>query len=118
MNKVLSDWRVQFLRNQEFNFKIENYSHIKEFYNPNCGDKCEVFLVIKENKVSEISYSLHGCGIQTAALELVCKSIKGNPIQEVEKIKEELLELEVESNRKHCLVFVEEICDWIIESLK
>lgn len=118
MSKLLSSWRLKILENQQFNFKIEHYTHIKEFFNSECGDKCEVFLVIKNNKVTEISYSLHGCGIQTAALELLCSHILENSnIKSITSFQKEILQLQVESNRTHCLHFVVEISNWIIEQL-
>ena len=115
---LISKWRIKILQNQQFNFRLENYTHIKEFYNKECGDKCEVFLDIEGNIIKKISYSLHGCGIQTAALELVCEHVLDNSIENVQEIQKEIQKLEIEKNRKHCLIFVEEICDWIIECIE
>ena len=111
------NWRVQILKEQKFNYKLKHFTHIKEFFNSSCGDKCEVFLYIKNDMIKEISYSLHGCGIQTAALEYVCSKVLNHGINEVRNAKEEILNFEVEKRRFHCLEFVEEICNWIMQSL-
>lgn len=119
MSELLSSWRLKILENQQFNFKIEEYTHIKEFYNSNCGDKCEVFLIVKGGIVKEISYSLHGCGIQTAALEMLCSYVlKDSSKKSILKFQKEILDLTVEGNRYHCLEFVVEISNWIIEQLE
>lgn len=115
---LISQWKIQLLQNQQYNFRINNFTHMKEFFNKECGDKCEVFLVIKDKKIEKISYTLHGCGIQTAALELVCKQIENKSSESVIKIKEEILQFPIEKNRAHCIYFVNKICEWIIDCIR
>ena len=118
MSELLSSWRLKILENQQFNYKIEQYTHIKEFFNSHCGDKCEIFLIIKDSKVSEISYSLHGCGVQTAALEMLCAYVlKDSSKEGILDFQQEILNLKVEGNRYHCLEFVVEISKWILDCL-
>lgn len=75
--------------------RIENASVHHHEYNPLCGDRIEMFLVIgKDKKIVDVKFSGHGCAISQASASMLTEHIKGKPIGEIERLtKEKVLEL-------------------------
>lgn len=62
--------------------------------NPLCGDVFDIELKFKDNKVSEVKFSGHGCAISTASASMLSEKLKGMGIEEAKKLeKEDILEL-------------------------
>lgn len=65
---------------------IENPNYQTTVYNPNCGDKLNLFLNLNNNEISEIKFNGEGCTISQASASLMTKAVEG-------KTKTEALEL-------------------------
>lgn len=58
----------------------QDASHIKEGFNPLCGDKITVYLTQKNGVVDNITFQGAGCAISTASASLMTEVIKGKTI--------------------------------------
>jgi nitrogen fixation NifU-like protein len=66
--------------------KMENANHFGEGYNPLCGDKIDIYLLIKDDKIGDVSFQGSGCAISKASASLMSSVIKGKTIQQAEEL--------------------------------
>lgn len=74
--------------------KIKNPSSFAEDFNPSCGDKISIELLVNKNGVVEdVKFNGTGCAISQAAASMLTEMVKGKKIEEIKKIeKKELLD--------------------------
>lgn len=65
---------------------LENANHKAEGFNPLCGDKLTLYLIIEDNKIKDASFEGSGCAISTASASLMTENIKNKTLQEAEQI--------------------------------
>jgi nitrogen fixation protein NifU and related proteins len=90
----------------------QNYGKIKDAsvkyhdFNPVCGDEIEIYLKIKNKKVSDVKFSGKGCAISQAAASILTENIKGKTLKEVQNTSNEkmlaLMPIEVSHLRIKC----------------
>ncbi len=69
------------------NFGIcENANHIKEGFNPLCGDKLTLYLSEKNGVIENITFQGAGCAISMATASLMTEALKGKTIQQAEQL--------------------------------
>ncbi len=51
--------------------------------NPSCGDTVQVFAVLSEGRVTDLSFEGHGCAISQAAMSKLTKELKGKSSSEI-----------------------------------
>ena len=66
--------------------KIDNATKTKEGYNPLCGDRINIYLILEDNVVKDISFQGSGCAISKASASLMSSIIKGKTIKEAEEL--------------------------------
>jgi nitrogen fixation NifU-like protein len=54
--------------------------------NPVCGDVMEIFIKVKDEKISDIKFRTFGCGSAIATSSMVTELAKGKPVDEAVKI--------------------------------
>lgn len=59
-------------------------THHAKGVNPLCGDKLEIFILLKDGKVSDISFLGQGCAISMASASIMTETLKGKTIAEVQ----------------------------------
>jgi len=62
--------------------KIDNHSHFAKGHNPLCGDKIDIYLIIKDNKITDIGFTGLGCAISKASSSLLTEVIVDKSIAE------------------------------------
>ena len=62
---------------------LEQYTCTAEGNNPMCGDQLTVYIDIKDDVVSDVSYRARGCAISIASASIMSSMIKGKTIEEV-----------------------------------
>ena len=62
---------------------LDQYTCTAEGKNPMCGDQLTVYVDIKDNVVSDVSYRARGCAISVASASIMSSIIKGKTIEEV-----------------------------------
>jgi nitrogen fixation NifU-like protein len=68
--------------------KLENANHFAEGYNPLCGDRIDIYILVEGNIVKDISFQGQGCAISKASASLMSSLVKGKTLDEAEKIFE------------------------------
>ena len=53
-------------------------------YNPLCGDKLTVYLVLKGDVIEDVRFVGSGCAISTASASLMTQSVKGKTVGDAE----------------------------------
>jgi nitrogen fixation NifU-like protein len=66
--------------------KLENANRHADGYNPLCGDRVTVYLVINGDIIEDIAFEGSGCAICTASSSLMTEAVKGKTLEEVEII--------------------------------
>jgi nitrogen fixation NifU-like protein len=66
--------------------KLENANHIAEGYNPLCGDKIKLYLIVEGDVVEDVGFQGSGCAISKASASLMSSIVKGKTKQEAEEI--------------------------------
>jgi nitrogen fixation protein NifU and related proteins len=66
--------------------KLDNASHFAEGYNPLCGDKIDVYLIVENGTVKDISFLGSGCAISKASASLMSSIVKGKRIEDAEDL--------------------------------
>lgn len=60
------------------NFKIlSDASHIKEGFNPLCGDRLTLYLDLHDDEILQIAFQGCGCAISMASTSLMTEALKG-----------------------------------------
>jgi len=69
------------------NFRLmANATQHAEGYNPLCGDRLDVYLIIKDGIVEDISFKGEGCAISKASASLMTSLLKGKTKEEAENL--------------------------------
>ena len=63
--------------------ELDQYTCTAEGNNPMCGDQLTVYVDVKDDIVSDVSFRARGCAISVASASLMTSIIKGKTIEEV-----------------------------------
>ncbi len=72
--------------------KLKNPSTSFSLYNSACGDKIEIQLKIKNEKlkiIEDIKFTGEGCAISMASSSMLTEKVMGKTIEEIEKLETE-----------------------------
>jgi nitrogen fixation NifU-like protein len=62
--------------------RIDAANHHAEGYNPLCGDRVTIYLLLKDNTIQDISFEGSGCAICTASSSLMTEVLNGKTLDE------------------------------------
>jgi nitrogen fixation NifU-like protein len=57
-----------------------------EGFNPLCGDRCTVYLSMKDGVIEDIAFQGSGCAISRASASMMTQSLKGKTTREAEEL--------------------------------
>jgi len=86
INELYQELIIDHSRNPRNFGKLENANHMKEGYNPLCGDKFTFYIFEKNGIIEAIKFEGSGCAISTASASLMTESLKGKTIDEADKL--------------------------------
>jgi len=67
--------------------KLEQRTHVKEGFNPLCGDRLMLyFLVDKEGIIEDIKFEGVGCAISIASASMMAEKLKGHSVTYAEEM--------------------------------
>ncbi len=66
--------------------KLDNATHIKQGFNPLCGDKLTFYCVVENNVITCVQFEGVGCAISMASASLMTQALMGKSLNEFEKI--------------------------------
>lgn len=64
--------------------KLAEANHVKEGYNPLCGDKLTVYLQEENGKILQAQFEGEGCAISMASASLMTEALKNKTLVEAE----------------------------------
>ena len=73
--------------------KLKNASHSAEGFNPLCGDRVTISLVLNGDVVEDVRFDGAGCAISTASASVMTQALKGKTRAEVTTIFEQFHDL-------------------------
>jgi len=73
--------------------KMENATKFAEGYNPLCGDHIDIYLLIEDGIVKDVSFKGEGCAISKASASLMTSTLKGKTVSDSEKLFEKFHDL-------------------------
>jgi nitrogen fixation protein NifU and related proteins len=65
---------------------MPNSNHDAEGFNPLCGDKIHVYLLLDNDIIKDISFISKGCAISTASASIMSEILMGKTLQEAQNI--------------------------------
>ncbi len=66
--------------------RIENATSVSEGYNPLCGDKLKLYVVVENDIITDVAFEGSGCAISMAYASLLTERLKGKPASEAEHL--------------------------------
>ena len=86
--------------------ELENATHKENGINPMCGDHITIYLIIKDNKIEEITFTGDGCAISQASVSLLTDELLGKDLDFAKKITDQnvydLLGIPISHTRTKC----------------
>ena len=74
---------LEIASNTENNKILDKHTHKSKNKNPICGDEMEISLLVKNNKIIDISYQCKSCVYCQASVSLLSQNIKEKSLDEV-----------------------------------
>lgn len=65
---------------------MEHPSHSAKGHNPLCGDKIDIYLTIKNNIITDVSFTGSGCAISKASSSIMTEALKGKSLDQAQKL--------------------------------
>ncbi len=66
--------------------KLESANRTEEGYNPLCGDKVQVYLLLENDVIRDISFVGSGCAISKASASMMTTNLKGKTMTEAKTL--------------------------------
>lgn len=66
--------------------KLDDANHIKEGYNPLCGDQLTVYIKEKDGLIEAVMFEGDGCAISKASASMMTDALKGKTVAEAENM--------------------------------
>jgi len=64
--------------------KLDGASHSAEGHNPLCGDRITIYLLVENDKITDICFEGSGCAICTASASVMTEMLKGKMLADAE----------------------------------
>ena len=102
--------------------KLTNPSAEFSLYNSVCGDKIEMDVKVKEERVDDVKFRGEGCAISIASASILTESVKGKELELVKKIDRgdiiKLLGISLSPTRLKCALLPLEVLHKILSLAK
>ena len=113
---------LEYFKNPKFSGKLKKFNGYGKKGNMACGDTMEVFILVENNVIKEISYLTFGCVAAISNSEALCRLAKGKKIEDALKItSSEILKhlgTDMPKEKIHCSVLGAEALYAAIEDYK
>jgi nitrogen fixation NifU-like protein len=80
---------VEYSRHPSNFGKIENPDISYHDSNPLCGDSIDIFMNVRDDKISDIKFQGRGCAICMSCTSVLTEIVKGKTIEEARNIKKD-----------------------------
>ncbi len=66
--------------------RLEGANHQAEGFNPLCGDRIKVYVLVENDTIRDVAFEGSGCAICTASASVMTDELRGKTVQEAEKL--------------------------------
>ena len=71
---------------------LEAPTHTGEGYNPLCGDRVKLFLVVDgDGRITDVKFDGKGCAISQASASMLTEEIKGMKLEDVARLSKDIV---------------------------
>ncbi len=93
LNELYTQIITENSRSQEHRHAVEGATHALEGVNPSCGDDITLQLRVKDGKIEDAGFTGSGCAISQASASLMIDLIKGQSVEEAERLAKLFLDM-------------------------
>jgi nitrogen fixation NifU-like protein len=61
--------------------RLEGATHQAEGFNPLCGDRVRLDLVVEDGRIVDLAFQGNGCAISTASASMMTEALKGQTLE-------------------------------------
>ena len=79
---------IKIASNTENHGVLDNHTHFSKLKNSICGDVMRVYLIVKDNKITNFKYECESCIYCQASVSLLSRSAKNKSIEKVKNFAE------------------------------
>jgi len=84
LNDLYQEVILDHSKNPRNHRKPESFSQTADGYNPLCGDRLTVYLVVKDGVIEDVAFEGSGCAISTASASMMTQTLRGKSVEEGE----------------------------------
>jgi len=77
---------IKIASNTENHGRLDNHTHFSKLKNSICGDEMKVYLLVKNNKISNFKYECESCIYCQASVSLLSRKAKNKSIKKVQNL--------------------------------
>lgn len=99
------------VRNPRNMGRMENPDGVGKVGNPVCGDVMWMYIRVRDNRITDISFETFGCGAAIATSSVATELVKGRTLEEAERMtNEDVVEAlgGLPPPKKHCSLLAEQ----------
>ena len=74
---------IKIASNSENHGRLDNHTHFSKLKNVICGDEMKVYLIIKNNKITNFKYECESCIYCQASVSLLSRNAKNRSTDEI-----------------------------------
>ena len=80
---------IKIASNTENHGVLDNHTHFSKLKNPVCGDEMKVYLIVKNNCISNFKYECESCIYCQASVSLLSKKAKNKSVKKFKNFTEQ-----------------------------
>ena len=80
---------IKIASNTENHGVLDNHTHFSKLKNSICGDEMRIYLIVKEDRITNFKYECESCIYCQASVSLLSRSAKNKSIEKVKNFAEQ-----------------------------
>ena len=107
LNQIYREHLLDHYNNPRNNGVLEGAAHFHDV-NPLCGDEIDLYAILDEDKIKEITFTGKGCAISQASASMLTEFAQGKNVNELLKMDsdamQELVGIKISAARVKCMM--------------
>ena len=79
---------IKIASNTENHGLLDNHTHFSKLKNPICGDEMRIYLIVKDDRITNFKYECESCIYCQASVSLLSRSARNKSIEKVKNFAE------------------------------
>ena len=79
---------IKIASNTENHGVLDNHTHFSKLKNSICGDEMKIYLIVKDDKITNFKYECESCIYCQASVSLLSRKVKNKSIEKVKEFVE------------------------------